>query len=249
MPAQTGQKNQALITGRIAYGYDGTDAYPFKVNTSGHIIIGAGTAAAGTVAVSNIETIQTELYAAASLAASSQAASTILSLVGIKRATFFIDHGRAATTAFGTNGTEYRIEASQKASGNDTWVPIASLLADSAVAQSCAASGNHAAGAGTITILSGTAVAIGDEIFWANSATPGNSEWMRVTAVSGTASFNILYPLTYAQSAAVSMYTKAQRIPLSLNVEAITRARVIVNNNASGTTLAVYSRVAAITEL
>jgi hypothetical protein len=34
---RTGQKNQSLITGRIAYGHDGTDAYPFKANTAGEI--------------------------------------------------------------------------------------------------------------------------------------------------------------------------------------------------------------------
>ena len=52
-----------------------------------------------------------------------------------------------------------------------------------------------------------------------------------------------------AQSAAVSIYSQAERIPLSLNVESITRARVVINNNASGTTQAIYSRIACITEL
>lgn len=32
---RTGAKNQALITGRIAYGHDGTDSYPMKVVESG----------------------------------------------------------------------------------------------------------------------------------------------------------------------------------------------------------------------
>lgn len=33
--ARTGSKNQALVTGRIAYGHDGTDAYPFNVTSGG----------------------------------------------------------------------------------------------------------------------------------------------------------------------------------------------------------------------
>lgn len=36
--ARTGSKNQALVTGRIAYGHDGTDAYPLKVNVSGSLV-------------------------------------------------------------------------------------------------------------------------------------------------------------------------------------------------------------------
>ena len=249
MPGQTGQKDQALTSGRIAYGYDGTNSFPLLIDSSGRIILPASTVAIGKVDVRNTETIQTELYAAASLAASSQALSSVISLIGIKQATFFIDHGRAATGAFGTNGTEYRIEGSQKAAGNDTWVPLVSYLAQSAVAMSAAASGNHAAGAGTITILSGTATAAGSLLFWANTASAGSSEWLKVTAITGTASFNIQDALTNAQSAAVSIYSQAERIPLSLNVESITRARVVINNNASGTTQAIYSRIACITEL
>ena len=33
--ARTGAKNQNLLQGRIAYGHDGTDAYPFKVTSGG----------------------------------------------------------------------------------------------------------------------------------------------------------------------------------------------------------------------
>ena len=33
----TGQKDQALITGRIAYGWDGSNAYPLKANSAGYL--------------------------------------------------------------------------------------------------------------------------------------------------------------------------------------------------------------------
>jgi len=33
--ARTGEKNQNLVTGRIAYGHDGTDAYPLKGTSEG----------------------------------------------------------------------------------------------------------------------------------------------------------------------------------------------------------------------
>ena len=235
--------NQVLLTGRKGYVWDGTDWRPQASNTAGHIILGAGTAAAGTVAVSNVETIQTELYAAASVAASTNVASTVLSLVGVKRATFFIDHGRAGSAAFGTNGTEYRIEVSEQASNNDTWRSIASILASSAVAATLASSGSHAAAAGTITILSGTA-AVRDTLYLFQT---GTLEWMRSTTVSGTASFDILDGLTYAHAAG-TISAGAEHFVLSLNVEAITRARVVINNNASGTTQAIAARIACITE-
>ncbi len=41
--------NQALITGRIAYGSDGTDVYPILVDSSGRIILGVSNNRLGTV--------------------------------------------------------------------------------------------------------------------------------------------------------------------------------------------------------
>lgn len=46
---RTGKKDQALITGRIAYGHDGTNAYAILVDTSGRPILGAGTNVIGKV--------------------------------------------------------------------------------------------------------------------------------------------------------------------------------------------------------
>ena len=247
MPGQTGQKDQALISGRITYGYDGTNAYPLKVDSSGQLILPASTVAIGKVDTRVTETIQTEMVAISSIAASVQVVSAALSLVGVKKATFLIDHARAGSAAFGTNGTEYRIEVSQKAAGNETWRTLASVLASSAVAQTCASSGNYAAGAGTITILSGTALTLGDVYFWLNGAA-ASCEWLKVSAISGTVNFNILDGLTNAQAAASAIVGGAQQFVLTVDVEAITRARVVVNNNASGTSQAIYSRAACITE-
>ena len=243
MPGQKAQKNQDLITGRIAYGYDGTDTWPVKANTTDV----SSSAAVLSVDVVPVKTIETELVAQTAIAASAQLVSTVFSLVGIKKVNVFIDHARAGSAAFTVQGTEYRVEGSQKASGNDTWRSIVSVVASSAVAQTCAASGGYAAGAGTITILSGTALVLGDTYYWLNGAA-ASSEWMKVTALTGTASFNILDGLTNAQAAASAIVGKAEQWVLVLDVEALTRMRVIVNNNASATTQAIYSRVAVITE-
>src|SRR3990167_6709284 len=194
--------NQVLNTGRKGYVWDGTNWQPAKGGADGGTVLGAGTAAAGTVAVSNIETIQTELYAAASLAASAQAVSSVLSVVGIKHATILIDHSRAATASFGTNGTEYRVEVSAQSANNDTWRPIASVLASSAVAASAAASSDAAAGTTVVNITSGTAMARGDIICF----TSGTIEWVRAVSVSGTASFTVQDATRYGHASATGMF-------------------------------------------
>ena len=146
------QPNQTHPTGRTVYGFDGTTLFPIEVTASGSL---------GVIKtdVRNTETIQ-ELYAAASIAGSTQVLAATLAVSGVKRATFFILHGRAGSAAFGTNGTEYRIEGSAASSGNNSWVSLASVLAASAVAQTLAASSNVAVGDTTVTILSGTAVTL-----------------------------------------------------------------------------------------
>ena len=233
MPGQTGQKDQALITGRIGYGYDGANAWPFYANSSGNALN---------------KTVETELLGHTAIAASSQQLSSVLSLVGIKKVTVFIDHGRAATTAFGTIGTEYRIEASQKASGNDTWVPMASVVAGSAVASSISASADEAAGQTVIETVSATTLVVGDLVYWANSVTISKGEWARVVSVAAGTSITIQDGLTNAQDSDTSIFNKGERFVLVLGVEALTRMRVVVNNNNSGTTVAIQSRIAAISE-
>ena len=233
MPGQTGQKDQALITGRIGYGYDGANAWPFYANSSGNGLN---------------KTVETELVAHTAIAASAQVVSSVLSLVGIKKVAVFIDHGRAATTAFGTQGTEYRIEASQKASGNDTWRPIASVVASSAVASSISATADEAAGQTVIETVSATTLVAGDIIYWANSVTVNKGEWAKVVAVAAGTSITIQDGLTNAQDSDTSIFNKGEQFVLVLGVEALTRMRVVVNNNNSGTTIAIQSRIAATTE-
>lgn len=234
MANQIGADNHVLIQGRIAYGMSGTSAVANQANSAGYL----------QADVRNTETIQTELYAAASVAASTVVLSSTISVVGIKRATVFIDHSRASTGGFGINGTEYRIDASQKASGNDTWRTLASVVASSSVAASAASSSDCAAGTTLITITSATAMPANDNICF----TSGTIEWVRSTIATGTASFNIVDATTYGHVSATGLFAGAEHFVVSINTEAVTRMRVAINNQASGTTLAVFSRIACITE-
>jgi len=248
MPA-AGNKNQVLQTGRIAYGKasDG-HTYPIVVDSSGNILLGASSAVIGDVDVRITKTIETEIMAIRSVAASTIVASTILSLSGVKRATFSIDHGRTSSAAFGTQGPEYWLQYSQKAAGNDTWVNLATFVAESTACLAVAASADVAAAATTIVITSGTSIpSAGNIVFWANTVAATASEWMRCVGGTGTANFLILDGLTNNQDSDTNIFTRGERFTVTVDCEGITRARVVVQNNASGTTLAIYSRVAVVT--
>ena len=245
-----GTKDLVLPTGRVSYGKasDGHN-YAIVVDANGNVIIGAGTANIGDVDVLATKTIETEMMAIRSVAASTLVASTVLALSGVKQATFFIDHGRASSAAFGTQGPEYWLQASQKAAGNDTWVNLATFTAESTACLAVAASADVAAAATTIVITSGTSIpSAGNIVFWANTVAATASEWMRCVGVTGTANFLILDGLTNAQDSDTNIFTRAERFTVTVDCSSLTRARVVVQNNASGTTLAIYSRVAVITE-
>jgi len=195
------------------------------------------------------KTIETELLAITAVAADAQQKSSELALTDMKKVTVLIDHGRTATTAFVGAGTEYRVEASQKASGNDAWVTIASYVCAIAAATETTADADEAAGE-TVVLCDANYPALGDLVFWEN-ATLANSEWGKVVArvvTGGSESFTLLDGLTNSQAAAKKIYNKAERIALLLDVEAYTRMRVIVNNNNGTTNVAIKSRVACITE-
>jgi len=229
-PQDKGQTNKVHNTGEIIYGGDGTNFYPIYVNSAGNQVK---------------KTVQTELFAAASVAASSQVASTILDLTSIKKATVFIDHGRSASAAFGTNGTEYKIQVSMAATATNQWRTLASVSAASAVCMTAAASSNVAVGATTVVILSGTAVVAGDIMVWPS----GTIEWFTVKVPTGTASFTTADAVDFAHAAAsAAIIGGGEHFAVSLDVAAATRLRVFINNLASGTTQTVYSRVACITE-
>ena len=236
-PESRGQPGKTENLGKIIYGCDSSQFYPILGRLSGTSLIQR-------VDVENTETIETDLVSAQTIAASASVLSSTVSVVGVKRATVLIFHGRAATAGFGTNGTEYRVEVSAQSSGNETWQPIASILTGSAVCNSAAASSNCAAGTTLVTITSGTAMPARDIICF----TSGTIEWVRSTVANGTASFNVLDATTYDHASATGIFSSAELFPLTFNLESVTRLRAVVNNLASGTTQPIASRIAFITE-
>lgn len=192
-----------------------------------------------------IKTIETELLAITKVDANTQQKSSELTLTNMKKVALLIDHGRTATTAFVVAGTEYRVEVSQKATGNDTWRAIASAVCGIAAATEITADAQEVAGQTLIEIGANTPT-INDIVFWEN-ATLANSEWMKVVAITGGTDFTILDGLTNTQEAAKKIYNKGEQFVLLLDVESYTRLRVVVNNNNGTTNVQVVSRIAAIT--
>lgn len=189
------------------------------------------------------KTIETELQAIVAVAADAQDISSILALTNMKKIVIFIDHGRDATSAFVGAGTEYRVEVSEKATGNDTWRPIAAATAAITAALGHAMDAEEAAGQTLIEIGTTTPV-LGDIQFFKNG-TIANSEWGRIIDFVNQVSFTLQDGLTNTQ-AAITTYSQGEHFALLLDVSAYTRLRVVCNNNNGSTNQNIVWRCAAI---
>lgn len=187
--------------------------------------------------------INPELLAITAVAANLQQKSSTLDLTNIKQATIFIDHARDAAAAFVGAGTEYRIEVSEKSSGNDTWRTITSVVCDITAASSIVMDADEAVDQ-TLIEIGATTPAVNDIVFFKN-ATLANSEWGKVVAINAGVTFTLLDGLTNAQ-AAITLFNKAEQFVITLDTKSLTRLRVIVNNNNGSTNQNIVSRIAAI---
>ena len=193
------------------------------------------------------KTIETELLAITAVAADAQQKSSELDVSSYRTATVFIDHARDIADAAVGAGTEYRIQASEKATGNDTWRTLYSVVCDITAASSIVMDGTEAAGS-TVIECGATLPAAGGTVFFKN-ATLANSEWGKVVSIvatGGSESFTLSDGLTNSQ-AAITLFNKAEQFVITLNLETIKRIRVIVNNNNGTTNRAIVSRIACIT--
>ena len=237
---------------------DGSGTWYFAlVDSSGRLILGTSTASIGKLAANSgvdigdvdvlsttiTKTIETELQAIVAVAADAQKVSSTLALTNMKKIAVFIDHGRDATSAFVGAGTEYRVEVSEKATGNDTWRPIAAATAAITAALGHAMDAEEVAGQ-TLIEIGATTPVLGDIQFFKN-ATIANSEWARVIDLSANTSFTIQDGLTNTQ-AAITTYSQGEHFAMLLDVSAYTRLRVVCNNNNGSTNQAIVWRCAAI---
>ena len=197
--------------------------------------------------LSPTKTIQTELRAITAVASAAQDKSSELDVSGKMSALLFIDFGLdSATTPV---GTEFRIEASQKATGNDTWRNLMSLITGVIAPVGMVTDGVEAADQ-TVIECGAVVPALGDIVFFKN-ATLSLSEWGLVVArviTGGSETVTLLDGLTN-QQAQGTYYNKAEQflIPIDLIQTPATRLRVVCNNNYAASSASCVWRCAAIT--
>ena len=194
------------------------------------------------------KTIETELQAITAVAADVQSASSTLDLSGqIKKVTILIDHAKDHASASVGQGTEYVVQVSEKASGNDTWRTLTSFTAAITAPTAMASDAEEAAGQ-TVIECGATVPAIGDILFFKN-ATIANSEWANVIArvtTGGSETVTLESGLTNVQAAG-TYYTQGEHFVVTIAVESVTRLRVVCNNTKGTTNRAIVYRVACIT--
>lgn len=173
------------------------------------------------------KTVQTELKAITNVAANGQSISSVFDADSRIAGNIFIDCSPEATN---TNGTEFRIETSQKASGNDTWVLYRSIISTIATVNSSAPDATEPIGETVIAEATTTNLASGQIVFFKN-ATLGNSEWGRIVAFTASTSFTLLDGLTYEQSATSTWYNRGERFIIPVDFTSVRRIRVVCNNN------------------
>ena len=218
-------------------------AQPVRLETIDHDSAMDDSADAVKVIVQAVKTIETELQAIVAVAADAQDTSSTLALTNMKKVAIFVDHGRDATSAFVGAGTEYRVEVSEKSSGNDTWRPIATATAAITAALGHAMDVEEPAGT-TVILIGNTTPVLGDIQFFKNG-TIANSEWGRIIDFSDNTSFTLQDGLTNTQ-AAITTYSQGEHFVMLLDVSAYTRLRVVCNNNNGSTNQNIVWRCAAL---
>lgn len=181
----------------------------------------------------------TSLLSLQSVSSGSVVISSAVDVSSVIAASVFIHFGRRATTAL-TVGCIFRIEASSKSSGDGHWYPMFIYTSDISGAESEAATGTNNSGQAVITVASTTNLSVGD-IVYIDNTTIGNSEWGRIKAVSTNTSITLEDNLAHAQSSgAATIYDQAQIFrPVDLNLRAIGRIRLVVDNTGTGQAIAV----------
>src|SRR4030042_470851 len=113
------------------------------------------------------KTVQTELKAITAVASGAQSISSVLDVATIFQITIFIDFGLdSATTPV---GTEFRVQTSQKTSGDDTWRNIPGCIVVTGVtAPSVVATDGTEAVGQTVIECGATVPALEDLMFFKN---------------------------------------------------------------------------------
>jgi hypothetical protein len=158
----------------------------------------------------------------------------------------FVKLGRTVATAL-TNEVNFRIEASAKSSGNDEWFPVyqwTSTYGKTTANSSTVNDATFNAADTSFTITSATGIAAGDQLYFRETGTPANSEWSRVSAVSGT-TITLEEAVTRGHTNGIAVTDYAESWSIYIDCAAIGRLRLVVDtaSAASGQTVDVIGWV------
>lgn len=182
----------------------------------------------------------TSVLSLQSIASGSVVASSAFDVSTKFAATLFIHFGRRAATAL-TVPCVIRVEASSKSSGDGHWYPLAQVSTDTAGCEAEAVSGTVSAGQPVITVASTTNLAAGD-IVYIDNGTIANSEWGRIKSIVVNTSVTIEDNLVNAQTSS-TLYDRAQMWAVQLDLLAVGRLRVVVNNSGTGQAIAIEAHM------
>jgi hypothetical protein len=188
------------------------------------------------------KTIQSALITLQEIAAATVIIGSELDVSSKFAVQVFIHFGRLATTAL-TVGVNFRLEGSAKASGDGHWFPLFLVTTDIATAETEAVSGTVAAGQNVITVAATANLAAGD-IIYLDNGTVANSEWGRIKSIVANTSVTIEDNLVNAQTSS-TIYDQGQIITALVDLGAVKRIRMVVDNSGSGQAIA--AEVEAIT--
>lgn len=152
-------------------------------------------------------------------------------------ASIYIHLGRDDIGGALTEGVEFRVEASAKATGNDQWFPVAQMKSNTTLPEAEALTGTEVAGDTVLEVASTTNLAVGDEILIKNT-TIANSEWAKIKSVVANTSITIDTGLTNTQTGS-TVYDQAERIFFDIDCQNIVRLRLVVNASNTGRTIVV----------
>jgi hypothetical protein len=185
-----------------------------------------------------VKTIQAEPIALQLIAAATGVVkSAVYNVSTFFSAVVYWDFSPSDTTAAAA-ATMLAIQASQKASGNDTWIQLQEWLSPGATGSN-PGTGTNVAGSDQLTLSAGAIAA--NSLFFILDATLGNSEWGKrvaqaalvVTAEDG---------LTNAH-AAQPVWVNGERYKIDVDLSGVKRLRIALYNNRGATTRPVYCRV------
>lgn len=180
----------------------------------------------------------TTLLAHTQQAANTPTIGSAIDVTGKWMGRVFVRMGRTTTTAL-TADVVFRLEASAKSSGNDEWYPLRTWTSKSAKTAASSSTVNDAAfnAADTsFTITSATGFAAPEQIYFRETGTPANSEWSKISGVSGT-TITLEEGITRNHTNGITVTDLAEEFSFDVDLQAVGRLRLVVEGGSQAVDL------------